>query len=248
MNPRGANRNIAEESPGAGGALNAPWRPAGLVYLTAMLIGLAVGLWPGSIRVSVDPYSPSLTPAVQTLVIAQVVFYLVVYPVIVVFRASFERGERWWPDTVIETLFWTLSGAAFFVPAVWLSGSVPSDAIRGMGYVCALWPMAWVCGVWLASHKAGNSAIMFISVFIATGLPWLWYVAREFFPAAGWHETLWKLCPVMQAWDVAAPRGAGGGLSPSPVWAIVVWPVVAAVMFALWVTVPARDKAGQGVS
>jgi len=248
MNPRGANRHIAEESPGAGGALNALWRPAGLVYLSALLIGLAIGLWPGSIRVSVDPYSPSLTPAVQTLAISQVVFYLVAYPVIALFRASPGRRERWWPDTVVETLFWTFAGAALFVPAVWLSGSVPSDAIRGMAYVCALWPMAWVCGVWLASRKAGGSAVMLILIFAAVGLPWLWYVSAEFFPAAGWHEALWKLCPVTQAWDVASPRGAGGDFSPSPVWAIVVWPVAAVVMFALWAIVPSRGEAGREAS
>ena len=248
MNPPGTNGHIAEESTGAGGALDAAWRPAGLLYLAAMLIGLAVGLWPGSIRGSGDPYSPASTPAVQTLAVAQVVFYLVAYPVIVLFRASGERRERWWPGTVIETLFWTLLGAAFFVPAVWLSGSAVSDAIRGMGYVCGLWPMAWVCGAWLASRKAGGSAVMFVSVFTAMGLPWLWYVSAEFFPSTGWHEVLWKLCPVTQAWDVAAARGAGGGFSPSPGWAIVVWPAAAAAMFALRVIVPARGKAGQDVS
>ena len=238
MSPADANRHIAEESLGAGGALNAVWRPAGLVYLAAILIGLAVGLWPGSIRASGDPYSPVSNPAVQTLAVAHVVFYLVAYPMIALFRASGKRCERWWPDTVIETLFWTFLGAAFFVPAVWLSGSVPSDAIRGMGYVCGLWPMAWVCGMWLASRKAGGSAVMFVSIFAAVGLPWLWYVSAEFFPSAGWHEALWKLCPAMQAWDVAAARGAQGGLAP--VWAIVIWPVTAAAMFALWVIVPAR--------
>jgi len=245
MNPAGANGHIAEEPSGTGGALDAAWRPAGLLYLAVMLIALAVGLWPGGIRGSVDPYSPSLTPAVQTLAVGQVGFYLVVYPVIVLFRAApSKRPWRWWPDTVIETFFWTLLGAAFLVPAVWLSGSGVSDAIRGMVYVCAIWPMAWVCGAWLASRKAGGSAVMFVSILAVMGLPWLWYVSVEFFPVTGWHEALWKLCPVTQAWDVASPRGGGGGLSP--VWAIVFWPAVAAAMFALWVIVPARtEKRGQ---
>jgi len=246
MNPADVNGHIAEEPSDAGGALDAAWRPAGLVYLAAMLIALAVGLWPGSIRASVDPYSPASTPAVQTLTIGQVGFYLVAYPVIVLFRASGKRPWRWWPDTVIETLFWTLLGAAFFVPAVWLSGSSVSDAIRGMVYVCGFWPMAWVCGAWLASRKAGGSAVMFVSILAAMGLPWLWYVSVEFFPPAGWHDVLWKLCPVTQGWDVAAPRGGQGGLSP--VWAIVIWPAMAAAMFALWVIVPARNKAGQDAS
>ena len=223
--------------------LNAAWRPAGLVYLAAMLIALAVGLWPGNIRGSGAPYAPALVRAVQTLTVAQVGFYLLAYPVIALFRASGKRPWRWWPDTVIETLFWTLASAAFFVPAVWLSGSDPSDAIRAAVYVCGLWPMAWVCGLWLASGKAGGSAVMFISVFSAMGLPWLWYVSVEFFRSTGWHEALWKLCPVMQAWDVAAPRGAEGGILPSPFWATVVWLAVAAAMFALWAVVPASRKA-----
>ncbi|MDP6545201.1 MAG: hypothetical protein QGH60_14535 [Phycisphaerae bacterium] len=246
MNPGGTNGYIAEESPGAGGALSAAWRPAGLFYLAAMLIGLAVGLWPWSIGGSVDPYSPVSVPAVQTLVVAQVAFYLVVYPLIVLFRASSGRSWRWWPDAVVETFFWTLLGAAFFVPAVWLSGSVPSDAIRGMVYVCGFWPVAWVCGAWLASRKAGGAAVMFGSIFAAMGLPWLWYVSVEFFSPAGWHGALWRLSPVMQAWDVAAPRGAQGGLSP--LWSIVVWPLAAGAMFALWAIVPARGKPPQVAS
>ena len=238
MNPPGANRHIAEKPPGASGALDTAWRPAGMIYLAVMLIGLTVGLWPGSIRGSGDPYSPVSVRAVQTLVVAQVGFCLLAYPLIVLFRASGRRLLRWWPDAVIETLFWTFAGAAFFVPAVWLSGSVPLDAIRGATYVCGLWPMAWVCGLWLASGKRGSAAVMLISVFTAIGLPWLWYVSAEFFPSAMWCETLWRLCPATQAWDVSAPRGSGGGLSP--VWAIVVWPAAAAAMFALWVIVPTR--------
>jgi hypothetical protein len=239
MSPTRANMHSAENSPAPSGALSFAWRPAGLIYLAVMLIALAVGLWPGSIRGAGYAYSSALVRAVQTLVIAQVVFYLLIYPVIALFRASSKRGWRWWPDAVVEMFFWTLVAAVFFVPAVWLSCSVPSDAIGGAVYVCSLWPMAWVCGLWLASHKRGGAMVMLISVFAAIGLPWLWYVSAEFFPAAGWCEALWKLCPATHAWDVAAPRGVGGGLTPF--WSIAVWPAIAAAMFALWVIVPEGD-------
>ena len=242
MNPRGANRHIAEESPGAGGALNALWRPAGLVYLAVMLIGLAVGLWPGSIRASENPYSLLAVPIVQALMVAQVMFCLVVYPVIALFRVGAEGRWRWWPDAVVETIFWMFISVAFLVPAVWLSGSAVSDAVYGMVYICEIWLMAWVCGAWLASGKPGASAVLLFSLFAAVGLPCLWYVSVEFFPSTGWHEAVWKLCPATQAWDVAAPRGAGGGFSHSPVWALVVWPAVTAAMFALWVIVPAHAE------
>ncbi|MDP6634277.1 MAG: hypothetical protein QGG42_05230 [Phycisphaerae bacterium] len=236
MTTLGAKRHIAEEPSGSGSVLNAVWRPAGLVYLATMLIGLAVGLWPGSIRGSGDPYAPGLVPAVQTLTVAQTGFYLLAYPVIVMFRTASKCGWRWWPDAVVEMLFWTFIAGAFFVPAVWLSGSVPLDALSGMGYVCTLWPMAWVCGVWLASGKPGGSVVMFTSVFIAIGLPWLWYVSAEFFASAGVSETLWRLCPATQAWDAAAARGAGKGLTQ--IWAMLAWPLIAAVMFALWMIIP----------
>ena len=244
MNGAAANGHSAENSPDAGGAWEAVWRPAGILYLVAMLIALAVGLWPGSIRPSEDPYSLSGAPIVQVLMVAQVVFYMMVYPVIVLFRASGKGRWRWWPDAVVETLFWTFISVAFLVPAVWLSGSTVSDAIGGMAYVCGLWPMAWVCGSWLASRKLGCSAVVFVSIVTVLGLPWLWYVSVEFFSPAGWSEALWKLCPVMEVWDVSAPGGVRGDVSPSPVWAIVVWPATAAVMFALWALIPS-GKRGQ---
>jgi hypothetical protein len=232
------NEPIDEEASGANGALGAVWRPAGMIYLVAMLIGLAVGLWPGSVRGSGDLYSSVSVRAVGALVVAQVGFFLLIYPLIVLFRAAPGRSWRWWPDAVVEILFWAFAGSAFFVPAVWLSTSVPFDAIRGAVYVCGLWPMAWVCGLWLASGKPGGSLVMLISVFSAIGLPWLWYVSAEFFPGVGWSDTLWMLCPATHGWDVSAPNGSGGGLEP--VWATLVWPVVAVAMWAIWMIVPDR--------
>jgi hypothetical protein len=245
MNPRGANRHNAEESPGAGGVFlifNALWRPAGLVYLVVMLLGLGAGLWPGIITGAGNPYSRSPNPIVQTLVVANVMFYLLVYPLIVLFRASKNPRMRFWPDTLVETLFWMFVSAAFFVPGVWLSGSVPYDAVRGMGYVCGLLPMAWICGSWLGSRRSGRAVVLFVSVFSVIALPWLWYVSIEFFSVTGWHEALWNLCPVTHAWSLASPHAGEVGASPLPFWALIVWPIVAVVMLALSLIVPKKNS------
>ena len=207
------------------------WRPAGTIYLAAMLIALAVGLWPGSITGSVDPYWPASVPAVQTLTVAQAGFYLLAYPLIVLFRSRGGAGWRLWPDAIVEMLFWTAVSGAFYVPAVWLSGSKPIDAICATVYVMSLWPMVWVCGAWLASSRGSAAVVLLVSIIIAIGLPWLWYVSAEFFGGLGWSDVLWRLCPLTQAWDVSAPGGRSGGLEP--VWAVLVWPITATLMFAI---------------
>jgi len=207
-----------------------------VVYLAVMLIALAVGLWPQSISPSGDPYRPAAVPVLQTLAVGQVAFWLLAYPVIVLFRAS-EGAWRWWPDAVVETIFWTFLGAVFFVPAVWLSDSLPGDAVRAAVYVATLFPAAWVGGAWLSSGKTGRSGVMLAFAFAALGLPGLWYVFAEFLPSVGWHETLWRLSPALEAWTVSAARGSMG-----PFWPLVVWPAIAAAAFALWTILPKKGS------
>jgi len=210
-----------------------------------MLIALAVGLWPQSVSPSGspsgDPYRPAAVPVVQTLAVGQVAFWLLAYPVIVLFRAS-RQAWRWWPDAAVETIFWTLLGAVFFVPAVWLSDSVPGDAVRAAVYIATLWPLAWVGGAWLSSGRTGRSCVVFIFVFAALGLPGLWYTFAEFFPSLGCSEMLWRLCPGMQAWSVSSARGSAGGLAP--LWAFIVWPAASTAIFVLW-TIQKTQKRGQ---
>ncbi len=230
MDSAQVNRQIAAGPADRSGLFDAMWRPAGIAYLSAMLIGLAVGFWPQIITGSVNPYWPASVPAVQTLTIAQAAFCLLIYPVIAVFRSQRTSGWRFWPDAAVETLFWTAISVLFYVPAVWLSGSSPADALAGAIYVLALWPMAWVFAAWLASGGSGRSVALLIPVLAAIGLPWLWYVSAEFFYGAGWTDKLWALCPLTRAWDVAAPGAAARSLEPF--WAWVVWPMFAAVIFA----------------
>jgi hypothetical protein len=230
MNSAQVNRQIAAGPANAAGIFDAMWRPAGIAYLFVMLIGLAMGLWPGTVTGSVNPYWPAQVPAVQTLTIAQAAFCLLIYPVLAVFRSQRPSGWRFWPEAAVETLFWTAISVLFYVPAVWLSGSSPLDAVAAGIYVLTLWPMAWVCGAWLASDGPGRSVALLISILAAIGLPWLWYVSAEFFYGAGWTDTLWSLSPVTRAWDVAAP--GAGGQGGEPFWAWAIWPVFAAVIFA----------------
>ncbi|MCP4378936.1 MAG: hypothetical protein GY794_22510, partial [bacterium] len=188
-----------------------------------------------------EPYARSINPIVQTLVVANVLFYLLIYPLIVLFRASKKTRIRFWPDTLVETLFWMFVSIMFFVPGVWLSGSVPCDALRGMGYVCGLLPMAWICASWLGSQRTYRAVVLFVSVFSAIALPWLWYVSAEFFAVTGWHETLWNLCPVTHAWSLASPSAGEAGRLPSPLWALIVWPIVALMILALSLIVPEKN-------
>ena len=238
MTTTDANRSGIEQTPHAAGVLEAMCRPAGIAYLAVMFIGLVVGLRPDSIRGAHVPYSQFSVRAVQTLAVAQVAFYLLVYPVITLFRMSGQRSWRCWPDAIVEALFWAVITSVFYVPAVWLSASSPVDAIRATGYVCCFWPLAWVCSLWLVSGKPAASLLMCISVFTALGLPWLWYVSAEFFPGAGFSDVLWDISPLTRCWDIAAPSSSGTPLGP--IWSIILWPILAVVLFALWIIMPDR--------
>ena len=67
-------------------------------------------------------------------------------------------------------------------------------------------------------------------VCAALGLPAAWYITAEFLAAAGLSDCLWRIAPITQAWQVAAPRGPS--VWPEPTWAVLLWPVLAGGVIA----------------
>ncbi len=200
------------------------WRPAGLAYLLVCLAGLAIGLWPEAIVSSRHLPRTAPLPVLQTLAVCQVAYILLVYP-LVLFRRS-QRGsigEWFWRAVVVETCTFMFVAVPFYVAAAYLADAVAVDVVRLVLQLLLLWPLAWVAGLWLLA-PAGRTAATLLLVLIALALPAACYITLEFMPAlrVGW---LWDLTPATFAWRSAASRG--DSWVPQPLWALLVWPVVA---------------------
>ena len=222
-------------------AVAAAWRPAGLLYLTAMLGALAVGLWPDAVYPVRDPYRPAALPVLGTLAVAQVGFWLLAYPLIVLHRGGRGGRNRLWPDTIVESLAWTILTVPFYIPAVILGDAAAADAVRTGFYIACLWPFAWACAAWLASESPGRSVIVLMCAIAGIGLPAAWYIAAELLPAVGAHGFLWHAAPATQAWETATARSGSIGLQPA--WAAVLWPALAGGVVAVRCIVPRSGSA-----
>jgi len=226
----------ATEPRRAFGAVAATWRPAGLLYLTAMLAALAAGLWPDAVCPVRDPYRPAALPVLGALAAAQVGFWMLAYPLIVLHRSARGGRNRLWPDTIVESSAWTILTVPFYIPAVILGDAAAADAVRTGLYIACLWPFAWACAAWLASESPGRSVIVLVCVIVGVGLPAAWYIAVELLPAVGAHEFLWHAAPATQAWETATARSGSIGLRPK--WAAVLWPALAGGVVAVRCLLP----------
>lgn len=209
----------------AGGLLAAAWRPAGLLYLAAVLAGLAAGLFPEAIAPSKDAYRPAPLPVLQTVAVAQVAFILLVHPLIILARSHRGCGRRYFPGVLIESGVWLLLAAPFYAAGAYLADAVAADCVRTVIAVVCIWPLAWVAGDCLRSARAWRSPTVLILLLAAVGLPAAYYVAREFVPSAD-ADWLWHLAPATFVWEAAGSHGES--LLPGPAWALLVWPAVAA--------------------
>ena len=70
------------------------WRPVGVIYLLVCLAGLGAGFWPDVIYPSPPDFHPAPLPVLQTLAVAQVGFFLLIYPIILFRRNSIKSALR----------------------------------------------------------------------------------------------------------------------------------------------------------
>jgi hypothetical protein len=200
------------------------WRSAWVFYPLLCLLGLAAGLWPGSIYPSQAGFPTAPLPALRCLAVAQVAFVLLVYPLVLQSRRRACGEREYWSRAALESGICLVATVPFYVAAAWLGDAVTKDVVRAAVYVACLFPVAWVGGAYLARGPA-RSAVLLALLLSAFGLPAAYYVTREFLMRVP-SEWLWRLAPATFAWDQAASRG--DSWFPQPAWAWVLWPVIAA--------------------
>jgi hypothetical protein len=223
----------ADDNPPRRSALAAAWRPGALVYLAFCLAGLAAGLWPQAVfiqRHAPDRGAP--LPALKTLLVAQLAFALLAWPLL-----AMRRGRVRWAEAVAEAAAYLAVAVPFYAAAAYLADAVAADVLRGAIYVACVWTLPLVAGAYLASGRGGGAAVLLLLLVAAFGLPAAHYLAMEFAtPAAG--ELMARLSPASFAWAAAESRQAGW--LPRPIWAALIWPGAAAALGCVWLLLPRR--------
>ncbi|MBN1941713.1 MAG: hypothetical protein JW849_00300 [Phycisphaerae bacterium] len=235
-----------------GNFLRAVWQPAGVVYLCFCLAGLTAGLWLEKITPTFTAESVPL-PTLQTLAVAQVFFFLLVYPIVLVRRrekrGDWGLGTRDWElgtgdwglgtgksdrdtnsefrDTnsviLIELLGMFLAATPLYILAAWLGDATGRDVFRAVLAVAAVCPLGVLAGR-LFRGPAWRGGAMLGLLVIVLGLPGAWYICVDFLGVSGdWAR---KLSPLLQTWTTTAARQTAW--LPQPTWAWLAWPILAA--------------------
>ena len=201
-------------------------RAPAMLQTAALLVGLAVGLWPQRIFPSKSPAVGGALATLQALAVSHVIFLVVIWPLVSMRRSPGQAMRL--GRVVLAAAVHVLIAVPFYVAAAWLADAGPADVIRTAVYLAVLAPLGWAAGAYMGSGRAGGSWILLAMLLLAAGLPAAHYIAREFLAGAGDAGWLWSLGPATGVWDVAASRG--GSVVPRPVWPLAVYLVAAAAL------------------
>ena len=213
------------------------WRPASLLYLTALLAAMAIGLWPEAIFPSRADVRAAPLPALQVLAVVQVSYFLLVYPLIVLVRSARRTPQPYLAPALAEVVTQLLIALPFYVAAGYLADATLLDCLRTAAYVSCVCLAALAAGALLAEDTPAKAPILLILIIAAVGLPAAYYLAREFLAALGQPHWLWHLAPATFAWETAASRPPTQPQTPlwapGPLWPWLVWPALAAAGLCL---------------
>lgn len=212
------------------GSWGAAWRPAGILYFLTLLAGLAAGIWPQWIIPSLTESMAAPRCALQTLAVSQVLFLLIVQPIVVIHRADHGRIGRYGRAAVAEAAGYLVVSAPAYLVAAFLSDAVFGDAVRSLVYVAAVGLLPGAAGAVLAARRCGRWVLLLGLQIVALGMPVAQYIALEFVPGTNLGR-LWFASPATMAWGAAASRA--GGLLPHPPWALGLWPAAAVAVLAV---------------
>ena len=225
-----ASTDPARASAGVGqrGCLAAAWRPAGLGYLAVCLAALLVGLYPQAVYPARGDVPAAPVPTLQALAVGQVLFFLLVHPLIILRRSQRGRIGRYWAETIAESLTWLAVTAPIYTAAAWLADATATDVLRTATALLCLLPLVWSAGSILHAWPAARPVVILLLLLVAA-LPAGDYIAREFLRALAVGRC-GDVAPATFAWQTA--RSRGGALLPGPLWPPVAWLVAAGALAA----------------
>ena len=223
--------------------LASAWRAGGLYYLAACLVALLVGLNPQAIYPPRREILPAPLPVLQCLAVVQALFFLLVHPLLMMWRADRRRQSRpeHWAGPLVESATWLAATTPLYLAAAWLSDATATDVGRSVLYAAALCLLAFAAGTLMRTWKAARPVVLLL-LLVAAALPAVHHIAREFFgvlPA----EWLWDLAPATFAWQTA--ESLSPALIPRPLWALLAWPALAAALAAVALLRPANHADGR---
>lgn len=214
------------------------WRPVGAIYLLVCLTGLAAGLYPDAIYPTSGDFRPAPLPSLHTLAVAQVGFFLLVYPIVLFRRSSLQSEIQNPKSEILETLGFFLVSVPFYVAAGWVADATVVDCLRTGIAVAAICPLGWMAGRLLA-RPATRGPVLAGLLAITIGLPGLYYIFREFLRILPAEWVIWNLSPVTFAWSASTARNAS--LLPEPIWAFLIWPGAAAIYALISAIAPQKS-------
>ena len=201
-------------------------RPACLLYFATCSLGVICGMWPAALYVPPGGADPSTgpLPVLSFLAVFQSLFFMLVYPVVVMRR---EKESSWL--NVIEMCVMSL----VTIPLYYLS-SVFSDAsfidiAKVWLVVIATFPLGHGAGC-LFRHRTLGSVALSGVLMLVFGLPLIYYILIEFCPGIPDASVVADCSPVLFLW---AAGQSHIGDCPLPVWPPLVWAVTGMVVL-LW--------------
>ncbi len=223
-------------------ALAAAWKWWGVLYLAALLAGLAGGLWPDAIYPARGDGRSAPLPTLRTVALAQAAFILLAYPMVLFARWRGGLRRRSWAEALVESAGLLIAAAPFYVAAAYLADATGTDAIRTAVYVASLLPLAWCSGAWMARSR-WRAWVLVDVLIIALGLPAAYYIAREFLTPDP-LDWLRRAAPLTFIWETGASRL--GVLISRPIWAACIWSLAGAAGICALALLPPQstDVAG----
>ncbi len=194
-----------------------------------LLAGLAVGLWPEAIHQSQAHRRGAPLPVLQAVAVAQCAYFLLVWPIILAFRSDSRHGAPRAGGAIAESALLLVVAIPFYVAAGYFADATVADLARTAVAVCGGLPLAWACGLWMATCCPARPAALAAALTLAVGGAAGYYVVGEFLGggSAAAARVLWQISPITFAWSVA--QSQAGHWLPRPLWPLAAWALIAAV-------------------
>ncbi len=198
------------------------WSPASVVYLLVMLIGLALGLFPGWIHPRRGGGDTARLPVLSTLAVVQAAYFLLIWPVVSLHRHLPGSGT-YWSRSICLFLVLLLVSVPWWFCGAWLGSVSFSQALWTVAHVAGAGLLGLALGAWARRKRWGPGALL-AGAMLTVGAAGLWYVAADILLLPG-HETIWSAGVLTRLYTTGrASQGADS------IWPILLWLALAAVL------------------